>query len=299
MGKIILTGVTGFIGRNFLEYIEKSKLIDKSKLILISSVNITGYFCVNRNNSEWQSQLNQALEGESADVVFHLGSYTPKSGLEANNIEGSFSNIEFTKKLIDSITPPKCFVFTSTLDIYDFKEVVNENSIPNASSLYAWSKIYCEEMLAVWAKLSDVKLQVIRVGHVYGEGEESYKKLIPVTIEACLNGKNPELHTSGTELRSFIYISDLCRIVYDCSSFTQSIGVVNVVGNEPISVKNVVETIIELINPTLNYKIKNKAPGLSTRFSNSKMIEIFGDRFTPFKLGIQNEINYFKMIKSL
>jgi UDP-glucose 4-epimerase len=294
MGKVILTGSTGFIGHNFLTYLEDNNFFDKSNLVLITSEYISGYSSVNRNKASWKSDLNVILNGQAADAVFHLGSFTPKSGTDSNNLEGSFSNIAFTQELIKAIKPPKCFIFTSTLDVYDFKDVVDENTLPNPTSLYGWSKLYCERMLSVWAKSNNVHLQILRIGHVYGEGEDAYKKLIPVTIEACLNDENPALFTIGTELRSFIYIFDVCRMIYESSLRESNLGIVNIVGNEPKSVREVIDTIIELINPELTCELKGNISGLTTRFSNQKMVELFGSEFTPFLEGIQNEIQYFK-----
>jgi UDP-glucose 4-epimerase len=294
MGKVILTGTTGFIGSNFLEYIHHQGYHSKNDVVLLSYKHIPGYQTVDRNASSWRSDLQNLLNGEIAETVYHLGSFTPKSGDDSNNLNGSNSNIDFTQDLIDTIRPPKCFVFTSTLDVYDFKEVVDENTLPNPSSLYAWSKLYCEKMLSVWANSNKVNLQVLRVGHVYGEGEDAYKKLIPVTIEACLNAKNPKLFTSGSELRSFLYIQDLCKMIYQSSLFECGVGVVNLVGNEPKSVKDVVDTIVQQVNSSLSCELAGGTTGVSTRFSNIKMIELFGNKYTPFSIGIRNEINYFK-----
>lgn len=298
MGKVILTGTTGFIGRNFLKYIDNQGYVSSNDVVLISSESIPGYQTINRNNFSWKSELQDFLNGEIADTVYHLGSFTPKSGAEANNLEGSCSNIVFTQDLIETITPPKCFVFTSTLDVYDFKEIVDENTPPNPSSLYAWSKLYCEKMLTVWANSNNVNLQILRVGHVYGEGEDSYKKLIPLSIDACLKAENPKLFTTGSELRSFIYITDICKMIYKSSIVESSVGIVNLVGCEPKSVKEVIETIIQLINPTLSCEFAGNALGVTTRFSNVKMLELFGNEYTQFSIGIQNEIQYFKSKKS-
>jgi UDP-glucose 4-epimerase len=294
MGKVVLTGASGFIGKNFLKYIEEGNLIDKSQMVLIISESFPGYQSFSRNDPAWKSKLNNFLNDEAADVVFHLGSFTPKSGSEASNLEGSNSNISFTQELIETIKPPKRFIFTSTLDVYDFRDTVDESTSPNPGSLYAWSKLYCEKMLTAWANSNNVLLQILRVGHVYGEGEDSYKKLIPVTIEACLNAQNPTLFTKGSELRSFIYIADVCKMIYESSLLEESVGVVNLAGNEPKNVREVIDLIIELINPNLTCEINGNSSGLSTSFSNQKMIELFGSEFIPFSVGIQNEIQFFK-----
>lgn len=295
MGRILITGATGFIGKHFLKLFEDEQRRKKADLILISSEAILGYTCVNRNSEDFKQELSEALNGEAPEIIFHLGSYTPKSGAESNDLYGSNGNISFTQALIEAVKPPERFIFTSTLDVYNFSTHINEQSIPNPSTLYACSKVYCENMLAVWAKKHKVNFQILRVGHVYGEGEEAYKKLIPTAIDACLSGNPPELFTNGEELRSFIYIDDLCKMIYQSASLKPDIGPINLVGYEPLKVKDVVQTIINQTNPELQIAFKNtSAVGISTVFDNSKTIEFFGNSYTSFQDGISHEIAYFK-----
>jgi UDP-glucose 4-epimerase len=298
MGKVLITGVSGFIGSNFLHYIKHHAPEILAELILISSKEISGFKCLSREHPNLEGEINRLTEDKPLDIVFHLGSYTPKIGSEGDNVVGSNSNIFFTAKLLSMIRPPKVFVFTSTLDVYQFTGVVSEITNPAPTSLYGWSKLYCEKMLATWAQKNQVKLQILRVGHVYGEGEEAYRKLIPVTIESCLASKNPDLYTTGEEVRSFIYIADLCRMLYKASRLEMNTGPVNLVGNEPLKVREVMQSIINLINPSLKINFLGNLEGTSTIFDNSKTVALFGDEFTPFKIGIEREIIYTQNVRS-
>ena len=53
------------------------------------------------------------------DLVLHIGAFTPKSGIEANDINKSNANIFNTKYLLDNLPNfPEKFIFLSTLDVY-------------------------------------------------------------------------------------------------------------------------------------------------------------------------------------
>ena len=53
----------------------------------------------------------------------------------------------------------------------------------------------------------------LRIGHVYGPGEEEYKKVIPITIKKILDNKPLQLWGDGSDLRSFIFIDDVVNSI--------------------------------------------------------------------------------------
>ena len=65
--------------------------------------------------------------------------------------------------------------------MYEESKVICEETNTIPKSLYGWSKLYCEKMVEQYGELNGIDTQVLRVGHVYGTGEEGYKKIIPET----------------------------------------------------------------------------------------------------------------------
>ena len=87
------------------------------------------------------------------------------------------SNITSTAKLLKSNLPMiKNFIFFSTIDVYGYDNPITEETKPFPTSLYGHSKLYCEQMVSAWAAQKKVCHQILRIGHVYGEGEEKYTK---------------------------------------------------------------------------------------------------------------------------
>ncbi|MFX4253329.1 NAD-dependent epimerase/dehydratase family protein, partial [Aliarcobacter butzleri] len=120
--------------------------------------------------------------------------FTPKSGIEANDINKSNANIFNTKYLLDNLPNfPEKFIFLSTLDVYGkIETIIDESSFTNPLTMYGWSKLYCEKLLENWSKENNIILQILRIGHIYGKGEKAYKKVIPITIQKLKNGENPQ-----------------------------------------------------------------------------------------------------------
>ena len=119
-----------------------------------------------------------------------------------------------TAKLLTSNLPNiKNFVFFSTVDVYGYNSLISEETNLSPSSLYGHSKLYCEQMISSWAAQKKICHQILRIGHVYGEGEEKYKKIIPVTMQRLLSNIPLQMYGDGSEIRSFIYIQDVVNAV--------------------------------------------------------------------------------------
>ena len=197
--------------------------------MLLSSVENENYKTVLHKNYTFGKSDFAKKEIKNIDIVVHIGAFTPKSGLEANDVEKSNTNINNTKYLIDNLpnTPSK-FIFLSTLDVYgQVNGIISEDVTPNPLSLYGWSKLYCEKMLENWSKQNSVILQTLRVGHIYGKGEEAYKKVIPVTIQKLKNNEAPQIFGMGDEIRSFLHVEDVSNMVLKSIELEQYEGVIN------------------------------------------------------------------------
>ncbi|MBK8521170.1 MAG: SDR family oxidoreductase [Chitinophagaceae bacterium] len=99
------------------------------------------------------------------------------------------------------------------MDVYQQSEIISERSLIQPSSLYGESKLYSEKMVTAWASSNNKIHQILRVGHVYGPGEEAYEKIIPVTITKILRDQPLQIWGTGNEIRSFIFIKDIVSAI--------------------------------------------------------------------------------------
>ncbi|RYE52131.1 MAG: NAD-dependent epimerase/dehydratase family protein, partial [Sphingobacteriales bacterium] len=181
------------------------------------------------------------------DTIIHAGAFTPKNGSAANDIEQCNTNIFSLEKLLQSNIPGlKRIIYLSTLDVYGADNVLSESSPLLPVSLYGHSKLYGEKMIETWAGNNGIKHQILRIGHVYGPGEEQYQKIIPVTMGKLLHKQPIEIWGDGSELRAFIYIDDVVRAIIKSIEITDEPGPVNIVSGNTISLIDLVKLIIEI-----------------------------------------------------
>ena len=225
-----------------------------------------------------------------------MGAFTQKATSFSDNIEECNANIVNTKYLIDNLPYlPKRFVFTSTIDVYSpsAPSPISESTFTMPGTMYGWSKLYCEEMLKVWAQANKVELQILRLGHIYGRGEGAYQKLIPITIKNIINGKALELVTVGRERRAFMHVSDCCQMIVS-SVLSNSTETVNIVSEHSRSVKEIMRLLLIVASSELEIKISdNPVKGRDVDFDASKMVHLFGSEQVDLESGLRDEYEYF------
>ena len=147
---------------------------------------------------------------------------------------------------------PSKFIFLSSIDVYGkIETTIDENRATNPLTMYGWSKLYGEKMLENWAANNKVTIQILRVGHIYGKGEEAYKKVIPVTISKIKNEENPQIFGTGDDKRSFLHVSDVCGFIMNSINLDEYKGVINLCSPHSHTIKKIVEMLLKISNKNL------------------------------------------------
>ena len=293
---ILVTGVTGFIGGHLLDsLIEK---YGKGNIVALTSKPISKCDFLLHNDYCFNDDYFVNSGFENIETIIHAGAFTPKSNVDANYIKGSNSNISSTTKLLNSNLPRlKKFIFFSTIDVYAYDNPITEITLLSPSSLYGHSKVYCEQMISAWAAQKNIYHQILRIGHVYGEGEEKYKKIIPITMQRLLSNTPLQMYGDGSEIRSFIYIQDVVNAVINVLKIKNYAGIINLVGEEKISIKELISEIVTISG--MNSKIdviEKTTPTRDLVFNNSKMRELLCIPKVGLKEGLLKEWSYMKKL---
>ncbi|WP_267405593.1 MULTISPECIES: NAD(P)-dependent oxidoreductase [unclassified Chryseobacterium] len=294
---LLLTGASGFIGKHLL-----ALLIEKyggDNILCLTSQPISECKYLLHNNYQFEDDFFIKNGFQDIETIIHAGAFTPKKGSEANNIQLSNSNISSTYKLLNAALPRlKKFIYLSTLDVYDNDKIISESTLEKPTSLYGHSKLYSEKMVESWGKEQNKSVQILRIGHVYGPGEEAYQKIIPATINNILSEKPVQIWGSGEELRSFIYIKDIVEAIVG-SIDLEDVGVINLVGNRSISIEDLVNTIQLISNQEVAIeKIPVEKKGRDFVFDSSKMNTYLLQKETSLEEGLKEEFEYMKKNKN-
>lgn len=229
------------------------------------------------------------------DTVIHIGAFTPKTGQNANCIWESLTNVNNTWHLLNNLpNTPEKFIYLSTIDVYQTTtSIIDENTPTNPDSLYGWSKLLCEKIVEESAKTQGYIPQILRIGHIYGVGEEKYKKLIPETIKKICKDQGPIIFSDGSEKRSFLHISDCCNMLVKTLELVEYVGPINIVSGKSLSVKEIVELIINISGKNISCEIQNKSiPSRSYEFCNKKMEKYLCSEEVTLREGLTEEYEY-------
>ena len=292
--KILITGVNGFIGSKVLDSLKKMYCNDE--IIALSSTPVENTRTILHNNYKFDKNIFLNNKCEDIDILIHIGAYTPKSGKSANLIEENTANIYNTQKLLLALNNLKKIIFISTLDIYKEDDIITESTLENPISLYGWSKLYCEKMVQAYAKENDIVYQILRLGHVFGPGEEKYQKILPLTIKKVINNEDIEIWGDGKAIRTFIYIKDVVNAIVNSINLSES-QIINIVGEEQVTITDLVRKIIEISQKNINIKyIPSNIPNRNLIFDNAKLKQYLIPNLTSLQDGLIKEYQYMEKL---
>ena len=276
--RILVTGGRGFISQNLiikLSHHYKDAIffnldISDKYCHLLEEINNIEYYNIDLKNDK---DLKNFIKDKKPNKVFHLASNINRRrdlGLSKKLIE---DNLIGTINLLDSLVniPLDSFVFMSTSEVYgDNLPPFNEKMVLSPVSPYSTSKAATELYCSLYYKLLDMPITILRLFNVFGPGQGS-NMLIPQLINSCLSGKIIDL-TEGEQKREFNYVKDVVNAIILASENKETHGkVINIGSGEVRRIKDIVEHIIDSINPSLKPIFGSK------EYRSNEVWEMFSD----------------------
>ncbi len=294
---ILVTGASGFIGSSLVAKLaerhghENIVALTSKPIAEINSVIHKGY---------GDTYLDRSSFGFAIETVIHAGSFTPKEGTDANNLDGCTSNVTSMKSVLKFCEQARVrrLVFLSTIDVYGDKcESMIETEAPSPTSLYGTSKLFCEKAARSFCESQSIEINILRVGHMYGPGEEKYKKIIPETIKRCLSKLPIEQIGTGSDLRSFIYIDDLVHAIMSTLIVGGLPHTINLAGVSTISVGEVLRLINEMVGNRCPMIVSNNdTPRRDMVMDVERMRRFLQLSQVDIADGLRSEISYMREI---
>tara|TARA_B100000989_G_scaffold83491_1_gene59815 strand:- start:8695 stop:9681 length:987 start_codon:yes stop_codon:yes gene_type:complete len=257
--KIFITGADGFLGSHLTE-----KLINKghkvTALSYYNSFGFSGWLKEIKNNKnlkiihgDIRDQNFISKVTKNHEIIFHLAalisiphSYESYSSYLQTNVIGTSNVLAAAKK--NNI---KRTIITSTSEVYGSAQYtpINEKHPLTAQSPYAASKIAADQLSVSFFKSFNLPIIIVRPFNTFGP-RQSTRAVIPTIITQALNGKDIRLGNIST-IRDFTYITDtingFIRCIYSKNIFGETI---NIASGYEISIKKVINLVLELTNST-------------------------------------------------
>jgi UDP-glucose 4-epimerase len=245
-------------------------------------------------------RLGELTGGDRFDVdtVIHLAASVRKGIGTADLGEIVEANVVGLQRLLSPLDPrPRRLLFASTTDVYGERgaEWVGEESMLDPMSEYAASKLLGERILIGDARTRGYECLVMRLGHIYGPGEEDYEKFVPTAIRALMKGRPPTVVGDGQTRRDLMYVDDaaeaVCRLALSPRELPE---VVNVASANTYSLEEIAETLIDIVGFIGGVRyLRDRSNPTSLSFNSRLLKEIVGelDEVT-LEEGLRREIEH-------
>jgi len=254
MNKIIILGHTGYVGRSIFNFLSST----------FKSVTINGF---SREKLDLRKKENFDILENNCDSETILIVCAAIKSDNGNSIHTFHDNVLIAENIVSMLErcPVKKVILFSSNAVYSvFKahEILSENTTLEPDTFYGLAKFVTEKLfLFSFQPKALEKLVILRPSTIYGPNEPIVPHTPSGFLNTYINGGEVTLWGDGSELREFVFIDDLVKIISIIIKSDFS-GVLNIGSGNPRSYKDALDIISKLLNKNIviNSKPRTKKP---------------------------------------
>ena len=317
MKKILITGVCGFIGFSFANY-----LLKKNKNIKILGLdNLNNYYSpilkkqrlkILKKNKKFEfrkidisneKSINKIFEkNRKFDLVIHLAAQAgvrysisnPDKYIKYNTV-GFFNVLNCCKNY-----KIKKIIYASSSSVYgrNYKYPSKENFFLKPNNIYSLTKKNNEELAKLFSDYYNLNLVGLRFFTVFGEWGRP-DMMVMKYIKASFDKKEKfYLYNKGHHYRDLTYIEDINEILFKLINKTfKKHEIFNVCSNNPVKITKVLSLIdkFTLRKPEIIKVSKQKADLIKTHGSNTKINKLLSfKKYTNLEKALKKLVYWYK-----
>lgn len=241
--KVLITGGTGFIGKNVVNELLKRGYEVHSLVYPPFAEEEKGLFQYEMNLMDTNT-VSEFLQKNSFENLIHLAWYVgPKCHVHNCNIDWVVATLNLIKYFKES--GGKKFVGAGTISEYEYKYgyFLEDETPTNPGTLYGNGKNVVYNLAKVYCKFNNIDFKWPRIFNVYGPNEK-LQRLMPSVINSCLKGEDVKV-SDCLKFQDYLHVEDTARGIVDV--FESDIqGAVNICSGKPVQLKYIVNKIAEL-----------------------------------------------------
>lgn len=313
--RIILTGGAGFIGSCFLKFLNDKGLRD---IVIVDNLNkdkerniIGRRYSQYYHKDDFIYRIENKKIDKNFDFLIHLGACT-------NTREKNFeyilkNNFIYSKKLaIFCLENDINFIYASSASTYGKEEKIfsdDEENIENLipTNLYGLSK----HIFDLWVVSNKLHKNFVglKFFNVYGPNEEHKKDMRSVISKGYKQIKEEGLirlfksyrndYKDGEQKRDFIYVFDVCEVIWFFIENTDKKGIYNVGTGKARSFNEVAKLLFKFLGKSENIEYIEMPDDVKeyyqyfTQSDNSKLANAgFKKEFTSIEDGIREYVDF-------
>jgi UDP-glucose 4-epimerase len=265
---VLVTGAAGFIGSRLTE-----KLLLEGRNVIALDCFLPNLYSAELKRERWRA-FDEIKSGHLVKIEFDLRTddFETLSKFEIESVFNeaampglnpdwsNFSpyyecNLSALNRLLEFVrkNEVKSFVHASTSSVYGKSAVGDESQDLKPTSPYGVSKLAAEKLLNAYLEWFGIPVKILRYFSVYGPHQRpdmAYAKI----IRAINSGEEFTIYGDGEQKRSNTFIDDIVEATILAESKGTSGDVMNICGEDTISLNEAISIIEDLVGQKLNRK---------------------------------------------
>jgi nucleoside-diphosphate-sugar epimerase len=284
--KLLITGVSGFIGRSLVKYIVDNELPIDIYGIDIKIPEFEDFTYRNRVKFSYLDIRNSVCLNDyftkfKFDGVIHLAAVSRVAEAENRKEDCVGINLRGTKYIVDNLKNTKTWlIYASSREVYGEPEVlpVKETDSKIPVNIYGKCKLESENYI----KDNLNRYVIFRFSNVYGNNFDLKDRVIPLFLRKAMNDE-PLVIEGGEQVIDFTYIDDTVKSILKAAELLH----IGAIDNDTIHLSpgrgNTLKTLIThielLLDKNTNTIIKEKRDYDVVKFIGDPQhrIEVLGD----------------------
>lgn len=261
MGKVVITGVAGFLGSHLADkYLNEGwKVVGIDNMVGGDYDNIPDGVEFYPHDLADRSIIDQGYWND-VDLVVHsaalahegLSVFSPALIVE--------SNVMATVNAVTAAVKnnAKRFVFLSSMARYgDLGTMFSEAMIPQPRDPYGIAKLASENLIRNICETHGVEWTIIVPHNIIGSRQkydDPFRNVASIFANRMLQGKQPIIYGDGQQKRSFTFVADVVEPLYKASMMPETNGQIINVG--PDQENCTIQTLAEMVARRLSFDLE-------------------------------------------
>lgn len=203
------------------------------------------------------------LTDKPVDLFIHAAAAN-EVACQSDPYQSIFQNVAGTKAALDFCVKNdiKYFVYLSTFHVFGTPAgTINERTVPSPMNDYGLTHLHAEDYVRMYTRLNKISGLVIRPSNFFGIPVDIAQcnrwTLVPLAFckEAVTNEKIV-LHTPGYQLRNFISVNDICKVIENAYAQCDDVPLLHIPGPDTMSIRSFATLIQSLAKKHLNQSVE-------------------------------------------
>lgn len=308
---LLVTGAAGFIGSNFIKYLNQNEY--EGKIVIVDNLTYAGtmsnlsmddltydeFYKTDICNIE---AINRIFAKEKIDAIINFAAESHVDRSIASSLKFIETNVVGTETLLSAARTfnVKRFLQVSTDEVYGSLSLNDPSSTENSpikpSSPYSASKAAADLLVNSYHVTHGLNTIITRCSNNYGPKQHP-EKLIPLIITRALKNLPLPVYGNGLNIRDWIDVSDHCNGIWRALNHGVSGEIYNFGGDNQTSNLEIINTILEHLKKSskLIEFVKDR-PGHDLRYDINSSKAKKNLQWKPLinlRDGLQDTINWY------